>query len=140
MNKDKPLDLGVLQTLVRMHADDVDASVRFYVKLQFAVVGDEVFGDGTRVVQMRHPQIKTMVLIVRTFPDRVKPAAKQPDAYSAAANAALTLVVDQYLDWLAHLDGAGIPIVHRESHPWGIWIYIKDPADNLIELTISDRC
>jgi catechol 2,3-dioxygenase-like lactoylglutathione lyase family enzyme len=134
-----PLNLATPRLLVRVHAYDIDASVRFYERLRFTVQQDEVFGGEVRSVQMTSPALPNLILIVRDLPARAAAALISTQEKLKAHDFALALIVDDYLDWMKHLQLEGIPIVHEESHPYGIWIYIRDPAGNLIELTIFDR-
>jgi catechol 2,3-dioxygenase-like lactoylglutathione lyase family enzyme len=133
---DKSLKLTRL--LVRAHATDVDASVAFYEKLRFVVRDDAVNGNGTRTVEMTHRDMPDILLLLRHAPGRALARVADLDLPPEDGPVLFSLVVDDYLEWDDHLATLGLQVERRDSHPWGVWIYLRDPADNLIALTTFD--
>jgi hypothetical protein len=130
--------MNVNHIIVRAHAPDLDASVVFYEKLRFTVREDAAIGDGTRVVQMIHADMSTLLLILREMPGAEPAAPVNPAEIPEDIPVLFTLVIRVYLDWIEHLEAVGVPLVARASHPWGVWLIVKDPAGNAVSLSTWD--
>jgi hypothetical protein len=131
--------MSVTRIAVRAHAPDVDASVSFYEKLRFAVQDDEVNGNGTRTVKMAHPELSNVWLLLRDAPELARGSTVDPAAIPELMPVLFTLVVTDYLEWTDHLARVGVPLFARASHPWGVWLIVKDPGGNLVSISTFDR-
>lgn len=129
----------VKSIVLRAHAPDLDASVAFYEKLRFTVRDDDVNGHGTRVVQMIHRDMASVVLVLREAPAQALTTPIDSSSIPEDLPVLFTLVPDDYLDWTKHLETAGVPLFSRASHPWGVWLIVKDPAGNLVAISTFDR-
>ena len=123
------------QLIVRAHAPDLDASVAFYEKLRFSVHKDAVIGDGRRIVQMSHADMSHLLLILREMPGAEAAAPAVPSEFPEDIPVLFTLLIDDYDTWTEHLEAVGVPLVARASHPWGVWLIVKDPAGNAVSLS-----
>jgi len=133
-----PTKLFVKAVMVHAHASNVEASLTFYEKLRFEVFADDVDGSGTRCVRMTHADARGLLLNIKDAPPLPPAASNHSHLPLELRPVLISLVVDDYLDWISHLQRENIELVNKASHPWGIWLYVKDPSGNLICITTSD--
>jgi hypothetical protein len=120
-----------------LHSDNIDESTKFYRVLGFDVAVDRIDGIGGRHVRLRHDRTGHFLIALENRPELLKNFSKTISLDNHPLRTALTLVTEDYLYWVAQLELLGVTPVLEIVEPWGIWIYYRDPSDNLI--CISDE-
>lgn len=119
--------------MVHTYAIDMQSSINFYKKLRFELYADDTNGNGNRFVRLAHLDAAGFLLNIR------ETRSDDPETSLRATDTRLfSLVVDGYIDWVAHLQHEQVEIISWASHPWGVWMDIKDPVGNLITISTTD--
>jgi len=124
--------------MVSLHAADPEESIAFYKKLGFKVHADDIDGEGKRYVRLSHNECPGILLNLKNEPyllayRNVKLSHKPPPK-----PVALSLVVEDYMQWLDAVEQAEIQLEEEVIEPWGVWLYLRDPSNNLICITNRD--
>lgn len=123
--------------MIHIHSEDYDKSIVFYKKIGFSVDSDELDGDGRRHVKLVHYLFQGMLFKLKYIPiflDFFKEKATRDQLMPVL----ISIVVDNYMDWVEVVRKGLIEIELEIIEPWGVWYYFRDPSGNLLCITNED--
>lgn len=121
------------RVMVYLPSKKVDESINFYKGLGFSIYADDLDGNKNRCVRMMHPTFPQILFNLNDI-SHLTVKSRPPFQHDSP----FSLVVDDCGEWIDALESIRVKAEKEIIEPWGIWIYFRDPGNNLLCLTNRD--